>query len=221
MQANPNRIRNAVFGAAIVMVGALFSITLASANDVPERLQFKRVPTQFIAALGDPDANSGTGAESWGYWDEDPGKTGVWLRLFPVLKATGGYAPGNWKFDTNDWWLDENGLIMKPPDFPMPPGQYLVTGEREVTTVLTVHPDDENGKRRWELANDAVLFDVTHMPCRSARYTPLSDNACSPASADRTDFKVAPGSEMPEVAGCAKQDYAVLIVIGVPAQASE
>jgi len=27
---------------------------------------FKRIPTQFIAALGDPDANSGSGAQSWG-----------------------------------------------------------------------------------------------------------------------------------------------------------
>lgn len=206
---------------AVLICAAMLSSSVASANDVSERLQFKRVPYQFIAALGDPDANSGSGAETWGHWPTDPGTTGVWLRLFPVLQATGGYGPGNWKFDTNDWWLDENGLIMEPPEFPLSPGQYLVTGEREVTTVLTVHPDDENGHRRWELANDASLFDVTHMPCRSARYTPLTENSCSPANADKSHFVVPPGSEMPAVPGCAKQDYSVLIVIGVPAESSE
>jgi len=132
-----------------------------------------------------------------------------------VLKAAGGYAPGNWKFDDNDWWLDENGLIMQKPDFPMAPGVYLVTGEREVTTSLTVHEPDANGVMKWELADDAVLFDVTHMPCRSARYTPLKGpGSCSPANADRSKFVVPPGSIMPDVPGCARQDYSVLIVIG-------
>jgi len=214
-------IRQRIAPIVLIATSLLVWSTSASANSEAEHIQFKRVPYQFIAALGDPDANAGIGAETWGHWPTDPGKTGVWLRLFPILKAAGGYAPGNWKFNTDDWWLDENGLIMKPPEFPLAPGQYLVTGEREVTTVLTVHPDDENGQRRWELANGASLFDVTHMPCRSARYTPLSENSCSPANADKSDFVVAPGSEMPTVPGCAKQDYSVLIIIGVPAQSSE
>ena len=62
-------------------------------------LKFKPIPIQFIAALGDPKANSGVGAEHWGLWDKDPGPRGVWLRLFPILKAAGGYGPAGWKFD--------------------------------------------------------------------------------------------------------------------------
>lgn len=206
------------FVAALMMIGTCMIPVSALANT---EVKFKRIPTQFIAALGDPDASAGTGAETWGLWRQDPGPRGVWLSLFPKLQAVGGYGPGNWKFDTNDWWLDENGLIMEQPDFPMPAGKYLVTGEREVTTMLTVHPKDQNGAQRWELAEDAKLFDVTHMPCRSARYTPIEGNtaSCSPANADQSLFKVAPGSEMPTVPGCQKQDYSVLIVIGVAVDA--
>lgn len=36
--------------------------------------------TRFIAALGDPNSNSGTGAETWGLWVDDPGPRGVFLR---------------------------------------------------------------------------------------------------------------------------------------------
>jgi len=177
---------------------------------------FKRIPIQFIAALGDPEATSGAGAEHWGLWNKDPGPRGVWLRLFPILRAAGGYAPAGWQFDEKDWWLDENGLIMEKPTFPMPAGRYIVTGDREVTTMLTVHPKDSEGVQRWELANGAKLFDVTHLPCRSARYTPASSSSsCSPASADKSLFRVAPGSVMPAVEGCSKQDYAVLFIIGV------
>lgn len=200
--------------AILITIGIFTLPASASAN---QEVKFKRIPTQFIAALGDPDASAGTGAETWGLWRQDPGPRGVWLRLFPKLQAAGGYGPGNWKFDENDWWLDENGLIMEQPDFPITAGRYLVTGEREVTTMLTVYPKDENGAQRWELAENAKLFDVTHMPCRSARYSPIDGNtaSCSPANADQSLFKVAPGSEMPAVPGCQKQDYAVLIVIGM------
>ncbi len=181
-----------------------------------EEVRYKRIRTQFIAALGEPTATSGVGAETWGLWRVDPGPRGVWLRQFPTLKAAGGYGPGNWKFDDNDWWLDENGLIMEKPDFPLAAGKYVVTGEREVTTILTVHPKDQQGVQRWELADSATLHDVTHMPCRSARYTPAGHGAsCSPANVNQSLFKVAPGSVMPVVAGCAKQDYSVLIVVGV------
>ena len=182
-------------------------------------ITYEPISPHFIAALADPTANSGTGAETWGYWDYDPGKFGVWLRLFPVLKAAGGFAPGNWKFNIDDWWLDENGLLMPHPDYGMPPGNYLVTGDREVTTTLTVHEADENGVQRWELHEDAELFDVTHMPCRSARYTPIgAAGTCTPENVDRSLFKVAPGTEMPQVPLCEKQDYAVLIVVGIEAK---
>jgi hypothetical protein len=85
-----------------------------------------------------------------------------------------------------------------------------------VTTVLTVHPMDEDGAQRWELDNGANIYDVTHLRCRSARYTPAtSDHSCSPAKAQKSAFPVTPGGPMPPVEGCNKQDYAVLFVIGV------
>ena len=178
--------------------------------------KFKRIPLQFIAALGPPGATSGRGAQEWGLWRKDPGPRGVWLKDYEELKAAGGVAPAKWKFDSQDWWVEENGLIMEKPDFPVPPGKYLVTGDREVVTMLTIYPSDENGNRVWELADGAKLYDVTHLPCRSARYKPASNNsACSPAGVNRSEFLVKPGAVMPTVSGCDKQDYAVLFLIGV------
>jgi hypothetical protein len=178
---------------------------------------FRSVRTQFIAALGDPAASSGSGAQSWGLWRKDPGPRGVWLNNFEQqLVVSGGVAPASWKFDTTDWWLDENGLIMEQPVFPVPPGKYIVTGDRAAVAMLTIHPVDEQGEQRWELGNDATLYDVTHLPCRSARYTPAVGadlGACSPASARRSDFPVTPGGPMPPVEGCLKQDYAVLFIV--------
>ena len=181
-----------------------------------EKATFKRIPTRYIAALGDPGANSGHGAQSWGLWPLDPGPRGVWLDRYERLKLTGGIAPAQWRFDSTDWWLEEHGLIMEAPSFPVPPGQYLVTGDREVTTVLTIHPRDKDGNQRWELDDGATLYDVTHLACRSARYTPATgENSCSPANAKKTAFPVPPGGTMPSVEGCNKQDYSVLIVLGV------
>lgn len=34
---------------------------------------------------------------------------------------------------------------MEKPEFPMPPGKYLVTGDRKVTTTLTISEKDQNG----------------------------------------------------------------------------
>jgi hypothetical protein len=132
------------------------------------------------------------------------------------LTDAGGVAPARWKFDGTDWWLEEHGLIMEQPTFPLPPGKYVVTGHRKVTAMLTIHPADKNGDRRWELDKGATLYDVTHLACRSARYTPAAVGAsCSPANAKKSAFPVSPGGTMPPVEGCTKQDYAVLIVIGV------
>jgi hypothetical protein len=178
--------------------------------------KFKRISTQYIAALGDPGASSGSGAQIWGLWPLDPGPRGVKLNGYKRLQDAGGIAPARWKFDGMDWWLEEHGLIMEQPTFPLPSGKYLVTGHRDVTAVLTIHPADRNGERRWELDKGATLYDVTHLACRSARYTPaVVGGACSPESAPKTAFPVAPGGAMPPVEGCMKQEYAVLIVIGV------
>lgn len=180
------------------------------------RTKFTRISTQYIAALGDPGATSGSGAQSWGLWSVDPGPRGVKLNRYQSLKDAGGIAPARWKFDEADWWLEEHGLIMEQPTIPLPPGKYVVTGARKVTAVLTIHPADNHGDRRWEIDQGATLYDVTHLACRSARYTPATvGGSCSPTHAKQTAFPVAPGGTMPPVEGCTKQDYAVLIVIGM------
>jgi len=198
----------------------------ASAADPPKFQRLQRI--QFIAALGDPEATSGAGAETWGLWREDPGPEGVRLSGYKSkLEATGGKAPAGWQFDQKAWWLEEHGLIMPGTD-PLPLTKqvregdkmrvaqdfkrYVVTGDREVTSVLTVHSDG-----KWELSK-GKLYDVTHLPCRSALYTPATAGAtCTPAQANPSDFPVTPGAAMPGVMGCAKQDYAVLFVVGVEA----
>ena len=178
--------------------------------------KFKRISTQYIAALGEPGATSGSGAQWWGLWPLDPGPRGVKLNRYQSLQEANGIAPARWQFDETDWWLEEHGLIMEQPTIPLPPGKYVVTGARKVTSVLTIHPADSHGDRRWELDQGATLYDVTHLACRSARYTPArAGGSCSPANAKQTAFPVAPGGAMPPVEGCTKQDYAVLIVIGM------
>ena len=175
--------------------------------------KFNRVQTQFIAALGNPKARKGEGASSWGIWRVDPGPRGVRLNNWNTLKNNNGVAPARWKFDANDWWLEEHGLIMEKPDFPLPSGRYVVTGGRETTSLLTIDGDN------WEL-NEGTLYDVTHLPCRSARYTPI-DNTTSdtgtPGNANSKEFPVTPGGMMPAVPGCKKQDYWVVFVTAIEA----
>lgn len=201
-------------------LGALLALAMAwtAFDGVAARAEttFKRVPVQFIAALASPMAKGGTGAEAWGRWRVDPGPRGVRISNFQSLKANGNVAPAAWTFDGGDWWLEENGLIMEAPEYGIEPGKYVVTGNRETVSVLTVHPKDAEGKQRWELSDGATIYDVTHLKCRSARYRPGEGNAmCSPENAPRNEFPVTPGAEMPPVPGCAKQDYAVLFLIGV------
>ena len=204
---------NRAIGVAVAAFGWLALLGLPPAL---AETAYTRIPTQYIAALGDPKSKSGTGAEAWGLWAVDPGPRGVRLSRYASLKAAGGVAPAQWRFDAADWWLEENGLIMEPPSFPVPAGKYVVTGDREVTAVLTVHPKDASGATRWELDQDATLYDVTHLKCRSARYTPAAGkNSCSPEKASQNDFPVTPGAAMPPVESCNKQDYEVLIVIGM------
>jgi hypothetical protein len=130
------------------------------------------------------------------------------------LKSSG-VAPSNWKFDDKAWWLEEHGLIMEQPEFPLPPGRYMVTGGRAVTTVLSVDAMAKDGAQRWTL-DDATIYDVTHLRCRSALYTPgAGAESCSPAKAQTGAFPVRPGAPMPPVEGCNKQDYSVFIVVAV------
>ena len=206
---------HAAFGAVLAAVVVLGSAPALAGDDY--RSTFKPIPTQYIAALASPDATSGDNAQTWGLWTLDPGPRGVRLDNYEQLLASGGVAPAQWKFDASAWWLEENGLIMEAPEFPLPPGRYLVTGGRKVLTALNVYPPDEQGNSRWELEHGATLHDVTHLGCRSAIYTPADGaDSCSPENAPRNAFRVAPGDPMPPVEGCNKQDYSVLIVIGVP-----
>ena len=66
----------------------------------------------------------------------------------------------------------------------------------------------------WKLSHGAKLYDVTHLPCRSARYEPLEENA-TPENVNSSDFPVTPGSLMPAVQGCKKQDYWVVFVVAL------
>lgn len=196
-------------------IRVLLTIALLFLSSPAHAESFKHIPVEYIVALADPAASSGSNAQSWGLWNQDPGPRGCLLDDYPKLKATG-VAPAQWKFDSNDWWLEEHGSIMEKPVFPLPPGQYVVTGGREVTAVLTVYPKDQAGEERWELSGGAKLYDVTHLGCHAARYTPaLNNNSCSPSMAPRPAFPVAPGVPMPAIKGCNKQEYAVLFVIGV------
>lgn len=101
------------------LISALSLVSLGFAGKASAKQFFRRVPTQYIAALDPPEATSGTGAETWGIWRQDPGPIGVWLRFYKLLRKAGNIAPAGWRFDIDDWWLDENGLIMRSPDFPI------------------------------------------------------------------------------------------------------
>lgn len=172
--------------------------------------------TQYIAALGATSATSGNDAETWGFWAVDPGPRGVWINDYQDLLATAGVAPDGWQFDSAAWWLEEHGLMMESPRFPLAPGQYVVTGGRETTSVLTVAAPDAAGKQAWSIANNASLYDVTHLGCRAAVYTAAATGqSCTPDKTNTDVFPMRPDISMPEVEGCAKQDYQVLIVTGM------
>lgn len=146
------------------------------------------------------------------------GPRGVYLKDYERrLAKNDNVAPAGWKFNPQDWWVEEHGLIMSTPE-PLPrksliketkevinEKKYVVTGDREITTVLTVREDGS-----WELEK-GTLYDVTHLPCRSAAYR---GEACAPQNANLKDFPVKPGAEMPPIRDCSKQDYAVLFVLG-------
>ena len=217
-------VRRTIFASTLLSIVAGQASGVAAYSSIPSG--FKRIPTQFIAALGDPKASEGSNANEWGIWRVDPGPRGVRLEQYnSVLEKNKLIAPAGWKFNPEDWWLEEHGLIMEPPTFPLPAGRYLVTGGRAATAVLSVsEPINSNNSKQqlWSLDGNVKLFDVTHLPCRSARYTPISSaGSGSPLNARAADFPVSPGAPMPSVEGTNKQDYAVLFVIGVENKAKE
>jgi len=175
-----------------------------------------RVPLQYIAALGDPMATSGNDAHTWGIWYVDPGPRGVQIAEFSTLEQNDGLAPAGWRFDRTGWWVEERGFIMESPFFPISAGQYVVTGGREAVAILTVEAPADDGTQAWSLSDGASVYDVTHLGCRAAFYTPADDNAdCSPDQAPVSVFPMTPETQMPHVPGCNKQDYHVLVIVGL------
>ena len=205
------RLRALGCNLALAGSAVMLASTLAQAEAA-----FVRGDTQYIAALGDSSATSGNDAATWGLWAVDPGPRGVWTRDYQDLIDNAGVAPEGWQFDDEAWWLEEHGLIMEAPTFPLPPGTYVVTGGREVTSVLTVEAADVTGKQAWSLADGATIYDVTHLRCRAALYTAQSSGqSCRPDKTPTDVFPMSPGVSMPAVEGCNKRDYQVLIVRGM------
>lgn len=203
--------RRSVLSMALGTVGAL------SVPSAFGQVYYQRIPSQYIAALADPTATAGNNAETWGWWDRDPGPYGVPLSFYDRLQQMGGRGPGGWGFDIDDWWLDENGILMEPPKFPMPTGQFYVTNGEGSYALLTVEEADEAGHKAWSLDRLAIA-DVTHGPCRSGRYRPVGEaGTCSPERADREAFPLPLGDQPIEVEGCDMKVYEVLIIFGLPA----
>ena len=208
--------------AKIKTTAMLFSLALlagiAFMTAVPAQAEatFQPVTTQYIAAFGDAKRTSGDDAQTWGIWYTDPGLRSIGIGDYANLLANGHVAPAGWPFDPAAWWLEKHGRIMETPSFPIPAGQYVVTGGRAVTSVLTVQEPDAGGKQAWSLADGANIHDVTHFGCRAARYSKTSTGeACTPDHAPTTAFPMSPVTVMPPVQGCSKQDYQVLIVVGM------
>jgi hypothetical protein len=202
-------------GATARCLQAIFGVALLLPNAAYAEAKFARTDTQYIAALGNSTATSGDDAATWGLWAVDPGPRGVWSSDYDALVANAGVAPEGWQFDPDAWWLEEHGLIMEAPSFPLPPGQYVVTGGREMTAVLTVEAADAAGKQSWALSDNATIYDVTHLRCRAAVYTALDGQSCTPDKTPTDVFPMSPGIAMPAVDGCTKRDYQVLIVVGM------
>jgi len=106
----PRRLIKPVFLAMGLLMMAALGLPVHATGD--GQTVFKHIRTQFIAALGDPDASAGSGAQSWGLWRRDPGPRGVWLDHYEQLKAAGGLAPAKLI------------LAAQSPDGAWPPGIY-------------------------------------------------------------------------------------------------
>ncbi|WP_455389882.1 hypothetical protein, partial [Petrachloros mirabilis] len=59
-------IRRACLATALLVTIAAVAQPVHAAGG--GQTKFQRISTQFIAALGDPGATSGSGAQSWGLW---------------------------------------------------------------------------------------------------------------------------------------------------------
>jgi len=101
----------------------------------------------------------------------------------------------------------------------MAAGKYYVTNGEEHISLLTVEKPDVDGIQAWSLSDGKNIANVTHGPCRSARYTPEGvTGTCSPKDADRKVFPLKPGESPPPVTGCIRDEYAVLIIFALPVE---
>ncbi len=92
------------FRIAFRYLPALMALLWMGAAPAISETAFARGPTQYIAALGDPAATSGTDAQTWGFWSVDPGPRGVWISDYQDLMGNAGVAPDGWRFDPAAWW---------------------------------------------------------------------------------------------------------------------
>eukprot|EP00913_Durusdinium_trenchii_P035614 g33327.t2 len=105
-------------------------------------------------------------------------KEGVRLKNFPKRLAETGEAPAGWSFDQADWWLEEHGLIMEQPEA-LPPGKYEVTGDREVTTTLTIYPKERERRQQRPATmgigqwSQTLRCDAFALPLRALHGRPL------------------------------------------------
>jgi hypothetical protein len=126
-----NDRRNLLINGAAVALSVVTAVTATNlyTQTVYTPPGFQRFSaTKFIAATGDPTANYGVignaPEEQWGVWNQDPGPRGVFLRDYKasllnnkqqrtstIVSDSDGsiVAPAGWKFDKNDWWLEEHG----------------------------------------------------------------------------------------------------------------
>ncbi len=145
-------------------------------------------------------------AGEWGIWHVDPGPRGVQLSDYARLEKAGGVAPAKWKFDKNDWWLEEHGLIMEKPDFPLAPGTHAPGMQpRSTRDPPEIHPRCTRGTARAqheEAHNGAAPTPQHH------RAPPSQQAAISSPVAARRRYR----SPYPPTAG----RPAVVVVVNTP-----
>jgi len=85
----------------LLSTGSLMLAVHASGADLSK---FKRIEPQFIAALGVPAATSGNDAQSWGFWNQDPGPCACKLDHYPQLRRPAWRRhSGNSTLQTGGW----------------------------------------------------------------------------------------------------------------------
>lgn len=77
-------IRRACLATALLVTIVVVAQAVHAADG--GQTKFTRISTQYIAAMGNPGATSGNGAQLWGLWPLDPGPRGVKLNRYQSLQ---------------------------------------------------------------------------------------------------------------------------------------